>query len=500
MSHVKEFELSINNKRIWDFYNSNKNINFEAVNLIFLDLIEKINNDMSSTMSSAINNEILSHVKEIKENVGTITNSLIVKFHEINKEYIDNMKLIISTSSSDNIEKLTGTLDRNTEMFIYRINQELPKTHQDLNNQMKETFDIFQKNIIYDIKEQLNSSNNKEDTYKDFILNIDSKIQPLNALITATQNQMVSSLSNLKETTVISQTTQNKVIEELGEFLNKYRTNSNFKGKSSENMLELVLNKIFPTSEVINSSSSMKMSGDFMIKREGKNPILIENKNYDLAIQKEGVEKFLRDIHFNKCNGIFMSQHSGIQYKPNFFIEIENNCVLVYLHNVEYSEDKIKAAVDIIDKLSDKLIELNIDDSEGVTIDKDILNKINIEFQQFMTHKETIIFNLKEMQKSFLSQFENLNMPNLSNFLNGKFASMQNQQWHCEICNEVFTKKSSLTNHKRKHKTDNTLSSKNMEEFALCTPIENQILSIGNKRTKKQPDIFIDTKINLEKL
>jgi hypothetical protein len=158
---------------------------------------------------------------------------------------------------------------------------------------MKESFESFQENIVNDIKQQLNSSNNKEDTYKEIISSIDTKIQPINALITANQTQMIASLSNLKESSIISQTNQNKVIEELGDFLNKYRTNSNFKGKSSENMLEVVLNKIFPTSEVINSSSSLKMSGDFMLKREGRLPILIENKNYDLAIQKEGVEKFL---------------------------------------------------------------------------------------------------------------------------------------------------------------------------------------------------------------
>jgi hypothetical protein len=142
-------------------------------------------------MSSAINNEILTHVKEIKGNVGTITNSLIVKFHEINKEYIDNMKLIISSSSSENIEKLTGTLERNTEMFIYKINQEIPKTHQDLNNKMKESFESFQENIVNDIKQQLNSSNNKEDTYKEIISSIDTKIQPINALITANANDSV---------------------------------------------------------------------------------------------------------------------------------------------------------------------------------------------------------------------------------------------------------------------------------------------------------------------
>lgn len=271
----ENYNLTITNKRIWDFYNNNKNISFEAVNLIFLDLIEKINNDMSSTMSTAINNEILSCVKDIKGNVGTITNTLIVKFHDINKEYLDNMKLIIASSSSENIEKLTGTL--NTEVFINKINQEIPKTHQDLNNKMKENLESFQQIIINDIKVQLNASTNKEDAYKEYISGIDAKLQiiqqPLYTFISANQEQTVSTLSKLKESNIVSQSIQNKVIEELGEFLNKYRTNSNYKGKSSENMLELVLNKMFPTAEVVNSSSSLKLSGDFILKeRKATNP------------------------------------------------------------------------------------------------------------------------------------------------------------------------------------------------------------------------------------
>ena len=482
----ENYNLTITNKRIWDFYNNNKNISFEAVNLIFLDLIEKINNDMSSTMSTAINNEILSCVKDIKGNVGTITNTLIVKFHDINKEYLDNMKLIIASSSSENIEKLTGTLERNTEVFINKINQEIPKTHQDLNNKMKENLESFQQIIINDIKVQLNASTNKEDAYKEYISGIDAKLQiiqqPLYTFISANQEQTVSTLSKLKESNIVSQSIQNKVIEELGEFLNKYRTNSNYKGKSSENMLELVLNKMFPTAEVVNSSSSLKLSGDFILKREGKQQILIENKNYDLAVQKEGVEKFLRDIRAQKCNGIFMSQHSGIQYKPNFFIEIEDNCVLIYLHNVEYSEEKIRAAIDIIDKLSDKLNEINLDDTDGIIIEKDIMDKINTEFQVFMAHKENMIFNLKEMQKTFLTQFEDLNMPNLSIFLNSKYASMQNQKWTCDICNEAFTKKASLASHKKKHKTDKPLSSKNVDDITdieLCIPVETNIVLVN---------------------
>jgi hypothetical protein len=470
-----EYKTTLENKRIWDFYNNNKHISFEAVNLIFLDLIEKINNDMSSTMTSAINNEILSCVKDIKGSVGSMTNTLLLKFHDINREYLDSIKLIISSSSSENTEKLIGTLERNTELFINKINQEIPKTHQDLNNRMKENLESFQETVINDIKGQLSATTNKEDAYKEYISGIDVKLQamqqPLYTFISANQEQMVSTLSNLKESSIVSQSTQNKVIEELGEFLNKYRTNSNYKGKSSENMLELLLNKLFPTAEVVNSSSSMKLAGDFILKREGKQQILIENKNYDLAIQKEGVEKFLRDIRAQKCNGIFMSQHSGIQYKPNFFIEIEDNCVLIYLHNVEYSEDKITAAIDIIDKLSDKLNELNLDDTDGVSIEKDVIDKINAEFQVFMSHKENMIFNLKESQKAFLSQFENLNMPNLSIFLNSRYASIQNQKWSCDVCNESFTKKASLASHKKKHKV---VLQKNIEDLELCLDTKQQ--------------------------
>jgi len=493
-----KYTLNISNKRIWDFYNNNKNINLEAVNLILLDLIDKINNDMSSTISSAINNEILSHVKDLKRDVCTIQNSIIIKLHDINKDYIENIKLIVMNSSSESLDKIIKKLENHTEGFINNINNEIPKQNKYLENGINEHLELFQQNITKELKSQINNSSNKEDIFKEYISTIDKKIQlmqePLLSFINTNQEHITSSLSNLKEENAISQVTQNKVIDELGIFLNKYRTNSNYKGKSSENMLELTLNKMYPTGEIINSSSSLKHAGDFLLKREGKKQILIENKNYDLAIQKEGVEKFLRDIRAQKCNGIFMSQHSGIQYKPNFFIEIEDNNVLIYLHNVEYSEDKIKAGIDIIDKLSEKLIELNIGDKDGIIIEKDILDKINSEFQSFIAHKENMIFNLKESQKTFISQFEELNMPNLSIYLNSRYASMQNQKWICDICNDSFPKKTQLTIHKKKHITDNSILNGQLELDLEKIPVKGQRIT-RNRKTKSNLDTIIDINI-----
>ena len=37
-----EFEIVLNNKRIWDFYNENKNIDIETANIMLIDFMENI--------------------------------------------------------------------------------------------------------------------------------------------------------------------------------------------------------------------------------------------------------------------------------------------------------------------------------------------------------------------------------------------------------------------------------------------------------------------------
>ena len=86
-----------------------------------------------------------------------------------------------------------------------------------------------------------------------------------------------------------------------------------------------------------------------------------------------------------------------------------------------------------------------------------------------------MVFNLKEMQKTFLSQFEDLNMPNLSIYLNSRYASMQNQKWCCTICNESFSKKTLLVTHKKTH-----IPSK----LAQSTPMESVDLDLRQLKTK----------------
>ena len=152
---MSEYTLTVTNKRIWDFYNNNKAIHFEAMNLLFLDFMEKVSNDMSSTMVNTINNEILSSVKALTNTVSNFTNTIMVKLHDNNREYIDNMKLILGSTSTENMDKLMAAVTRNTESFVTRITNELPKNQTEVSNKVKEDLQQFQKAINDDIRTQL---------------------------------------------------------------------------------------------------------------------------------------------------------------------------------------------------------------------------------------------------------------------------------------------------------------------------------------------------------
>ena len=54
-----EYEIKLNNKRIFDFVKNNPSIDLETLTLIMIDFVEKLNTDMNKTMINAINKDIL---------------------------------------------------------------------------------------------------------------------------------------------------------------------------------------------------------------------------------------------------------------------------------------------------------------------------------------------------------------------------------------------------------------------------------------------------------
>ena len=448
--------LSTNNKRIYDFYKNNQTIDFETMNLIMIDFIEKLNMDLNKTISNTINGEILSSVKELKEQITNVGRTFNESITSQNKEYIENIKMIIQLSSTQESDKIIQQLNRNTEQYVDKISNLIPNSE----NKIHDNLQSFQKTLTTDIKEFL-SANSSKSSLSDFISNLDSKImtmqQPIYSFITSSQEQ----ISNKINENITDKSKQDKLHEDLTDFLNKYKTSSSYKGQYSENLLETTLNNLYPSAYVENTHA-LKASGDFMLRRENKDDIMIENKDYKVNVDIAEIKKFIRDINEQKTHGIFLSQFSGIVSKPNFFIEIQDGKVLLYLHNVEYNSDKINTAVSIIDNLSTKLSDINDSEEEnGFSINKELLEKINLELQNFLLQKETICNNIKDFNKKLLPDLDKLAFPTLSIYLNAKYASAQNSSYCCKICGSFWTCKRGLAGHMKSHKEQELQKKKN---------------------------------------
>jgi hypothetical protein len=226
-----------------------------------------------------------------------------------------------------------------------------------------------------------------------------------------------------------------KTYGDMTEYFAKMTNNSSTKGRMGENRLNQILNGMFPTAEVRNTSGQ-RASCDFILHRNLNEPIIaFENKEYSGNVPKEEVVKFIRDINQIKHHGIFLSQYSGIATKNNFQIEIHNHdCILLYIHHVEYSQEKIKVAIDIIDQMSSSMaanLYGNDDadrDRDGVhrrkiIIPEDVLNQIYREHQLFQEQKTQLLSSLADYHKLTIQRIQQMSFPSLHSFLSNFFAS-----------------------------------------------------------------------------
>jgi hypothetical protein len=420
---------------------------------------------------------IKSNLSSINENLTKlntdITNNLMLQLVNIKKEYIDDVRQIVSNSTLTANEKITSLMDKNADHLIDKttllLNDVIPKNQEKYNQQIQLTLKQFY-NLITEDTQKMAKTINNEKAFQEFVGNFETKYssmlqtiqQPLYSFFTASENRITQNIDILKENSSISLNSQTKLQEELGEFLGKYNVSSN-KGKFGEENLSTILNSMYQTAEIKNTTG-IKSSGDFIVKRLDKPTILFENKEYKNNIDKEEIAKFIVDVENQAVNGIFLSQYSGISFKQNYQIDIHKGHILVYVQNCGYSPDKIRIAVDIIDNLSSKIKDFNEDDDEN-SISKDILDSINEEYQIYIQQKESMMTTLKDFSKKMTSQIEDIKFPELDKYLSQKYAYVKTRCFTCDICN-VFTagSKQGISAHKRgcikKHPNSNIINKK----------------------------------------
>tara|TARA_B100001564_G_scaffold341795_1_gene336846 strand:+ start:176 stop:1384 length:1209 start_codon:yes stop_codon:yes gene_type:complete len=379
--------IEITDKRIISFFEQRPEMDVEGTILKFIDIMENLQENMNKTLTNTTVTEILDSIKCLRSDNKAILSGVMV---EVMRGLKDDIRMIMSNS----------------------INEKLEPT---LRDKLKEQQSNLVDNFSYKLEHIL-----------------ENKISVLKE--SATANREIISTQN----------------DSLNMLLKRFE-NSSKKGKISENLLSNVLSDAFPLAE-IQDVGKTKETGDIIMLRKNKAKILIENKDWTRPIVNAEVQKFIRDVEIQKCHGLFLSQNVGICSKDNYEIDIlEGNLVTVYIHNVNYDEEKIRVGVDIIDNISEILKEidiLEINKSTEYGISKELTQFINVEYQNYLSHKDKTIRMAKDFVANLIKHEEEFNFSSLEKFLESK-CNIQNNKNVCKYCGYIGKKAQSLSAHMR---------------------------------------------------
>ena len=477
MSESVNTSLTCTSAKVWAFYKEHPEIDFEKMNIMFTDIIASIMQTTNPVNNSNITSQIMNGIANIQ---AQLTNQqseygklLFLKLTEFKKEYIDDLKMILSSNIADKIAPLikesNGSILDKTHLLLTEL---VPKNNENLSRQINENIRSFCSSITDEISKtsKIDGEPLSQSSLNSFIKNIDAKfsnvIDSTRKMVDSNKDATLSQFSSISSSQIALQSEVKDVLKRM--------ENSSSKGKMSENIVLNILRGLFPSAEV-EYVGSQKESGDIMIHRKDRQRILVENKCYESRqVTSDQVKKFIHDVDIQNCSGLFLSQEGGIVNKDNFEINIHNRNVLLYIHNVNYDPEIIKIAIDIIDSFKSKLDEITLTDDYPIS--KDTLEEINKEYQVFVEQKLNQLKMVKEFSQKMIKNIEDLQLPCLEKMLSSRFGYITSGKFICEKCNFIGKNPLALSVHKRT--CDKSIS--NLQEIStpsIVSPINIMLQS-----------------------
>lgn len=460
--------IVITDKTIIDFYQTNPNLNIVNMNLILIDILKKLSTNLNETLTDTIHHKILSTLNDLSKDIYTFKQDIHTKLHDTKKEYIDNIKLILDNTSMNTHDKIQHILEKNNETIFSKttsiLHEIIPKNNEKVLSLIDNNIQTLRESINLDTNTLLENIQKDESSVSEFVHNIDSKFnhlinnlqQPIFSFIQSSEERTNHQVQQIRDKIISQQLSQDSLNNGMQEFLNKYKHNSSSKGNVSEQELYSILQTIFPCDEIIDCSSDTATC-DYRVNRlnNTRPTILFENKDYSRSVTTEEIKKFERDLSLQKHHGIFISQNSNITFKEPFQIDVIHNLIHIYIPNAQYSLDKIKIAVEIIDSLSTKISNLSQSQTETININKDDLDELIESFNEFNAQKTNIIETFKNNNKLILDKIEAMQLTAVKKILNKNGFFHIDEDFRCKHCTTFIGKnKASLGAHIRNCKAN----------------------------------------------
>ena len=464
--------LSVKDKRVIEFYKTHSYIDFEQANILLVEMLERLlqkndaNRDdivLASLKKLESGFSLLSNnLSDVKENVKQSSLSIVnlqTTMSTLPSNMSDNLSDKLSSLRETQVKELERIFDLNKHNSVEHIDKKLKVDLLDqikilfdtnMNKKMESSLNEFERSLKKDWQETIKQLD-RTDSPKNIIDNFNSSLQNK---CDSLQNFILTCHQQTKDTTSSHTETLNLVREHFDR-----QKNSTNKGADSEDKVLNGLYSTFPDCQITKTTGIAK-AGDFLIERSNNTPIMIENKDYSRNVPKDEIEKFIRDIDHQGCNGILISQTTGISRKKNYQIDIHNGHILVFIHCLNYDFDKIRLAIETIDHLSQALINYSNNKNE-LKLSSETLKQINKEYLTFITQKNGLSDSLKKYNRDMTKLINDLEFPELSNMLSQHFSSTEETIFKCEYCKiKVFKNSKALAKHIQtcKLKTDNCIT------------------------------------------
>jgi hypothetical protein len=477
-----DYHLTINNKEVFEFYKT-YGLDFEQMNVAFLTILKKLVIDVDTSANTKLTTNILDKFNILDNKIELISSSVAKcqtdiasviehKLNEYRKEYIDNLKQILTLN---NIEQIAPLIKENNGMLLDKtslmICDVIPKNNEILSRDISSHIKLFQNAITTETNKLVSSSFDKkniDDLLNNITISMGQSQTVLHSLLTSTESRIQTrlieterKLNDIKEISNLNNSTQQSLYTNVAEMMKKFEKGIT-KGTVSEHIVYNILLSLYPCAQIehVGCDQKQKETGDIVLIRNDKPKILIENKDHNSTnVPKIDVDKFIRDCEIQNCCGIMLAQHRGIANKQNFELQVNNGNVLLYLHEVNFDKDKIKTAIDIVEHFKCKIDE-TFNNEDDCVIDKDTLNEINREFLQYVAQKNNMVKLLKDFTEKMNTSINEIKITTLEKYLSTKFASSAIQTENtCKYCEKNINK--SLLQHYRYCQSKKDFDAKN---------------------------------------
>jgi hypothetical protein len=468
--------LTITHPKICEYYRDHPSLNLEELNLKLLDILQS-NIPMEPSPGTTASKQFIgfppkhsspaTQLHDVKyllselQDFFTSANQLcVVKLLTLKSEYVMDIKTMelgtqsLQSSSLFLSEQNSSFLQKCWKMIFFVIPEPILKQKLSaMYDKFQLMFKQFQKTLQSNLETTLKTPDGMIDTaIYDYIQNFETNTGHLIQSIYQIMSDFVVSKDELAQKLSASQSPQiARLNYELQDILQSLRSPS-ATATQQHPPIEITLSQLYPTSSIsLHMHDENSHHGYTVLRNDNQPTLYIQSMSIrDRNVNLDEIKQFTNTIQSLNVNGVFISQYTGVTSKPNYHIDIVNNKVVVYLHQMQHSPEKLQMAIDMVDHIHSKLCEFNMTPDNKYSIPKDVLEAINREYQSFISQKETITTFVKETNRKLLAQLEEFTFPQLDMYLLTKFSSCKKQGYTCDLCNQftVGTLKG-LAAHKR---------------------------------------------------